>query len=123
MDILYSRQEELHLLTEREVTVAGLGGVGSWLAIFAAMSGVPTLYLFDHDIVEESNRNRLPFCQAAVGRPKVDVVKEFAQAIRPECQVVAVQAKLEGVLLKLQLDFSDVIVDCTDSYRSQCSPQ
>jgi molybdopterin/thiamine biosynthesis adenylyltransferase len=115
----YDRQEELNLSIPRGITVAGVGGVGSWVAIFAAMSGVESIFLFDPDVVEESNRNRLPFCTGAINRPKVEVVREFILALRPECLVVAVQAKLEGVLLQLQVSHSHTVIDCTDSPKSQ----
>ena len=116
---LYDRQREIELLTPISVTVVGCGGIGSWVAIDAAMSGVENLYLFDPDVLEESNRNRLPFCQSSINRPKVDVVAEYIQAIRPDTIVVAVQDRLEGILLDIQLSVSHMIVDCTDSPKSQ----
>jgi molybdopterin/thiamine biosynthesis adenylyltransferase len=115
----YTRQLTLGLTIPQSVTVVGCGGVGSRFAYEAAMTGVPNLYLFDPDVLEESNRNRLPFCQGSLGRPKVEVVKDFILAIRPETIVVAVQDKLEGILLDIQLSVSEFIVDCTDSPKAQ----
>lgn len=116
---LYDRQREIGLNLPRSVTVAGVGGIGSWVAILAAMSGVGNIYLFDPDIMEEHNRNRLPFCQGSLNRPKVEVVREYIMALRPDAIVVAVPEKLEGVLLDIQLSVSYYIVDCTDSPRAQ----
>ena len=116
---LYDRQRELRLSIPSAVTIAGLGGIGSWVAIDSAMSGVENLYLFDPDTLEESNRNRLPFCQGSINRLKVEVVRDYILAIRPEAIVVAVAQKLEGVLLDIQISVSDIIVDCTDSPKSQ----
>jgi len=118
---IYDRQRELALTIPPAVTVAGIGGIGSWVAIFAAMSGVPNLYLFDDDIVEEHNRNRLPFCQGSLSRLKVEVVRDFIAAIRPEAIVVAIPERLDGVLLDIQLSVSNFIIDCTDSPRAQFS--
>ena len=115
----YIRQEQLQLNIPASVTVVGCGGIGSWVAIMSAMSGVPSLYLFDDDIMEESNMNRLPFCQASLNRPKVDVVAEYIRAIRPDATVVPIKQKLEGMLLDIQMSVSEYIVDCTDSPRSQ----
>jgi len=115
----YIRQERLNLNLPPSITVAGCGGIGSWVAILAAMSGVGSLYLFDPDSMEESNRNRLPFCQSSINRPKVEVVSEYIRAIRPDVIVVAVPEKLEGVLLDIQLSICPVIVECTDSPRAQ----
>jgi tRNA A37 threonylcarbamoyladenosine dehydratase len=116
---LYSRQEQIGLYCPKSVTIAGIGGIGSWVAIYAAMSGVPTLYLFDEDNLEESNRNRLPFCQGSIGRPKVEVVAEYINAIRPEAIVAPIKQKLDGIFLEIQLSVSEVIMDCTDSPKSQ----
>ncbi len=116
---LYTRQQDIGLTIPGSITIAGLGGIGSWFAIDVAMSGVENLYLFDPDVLEESNRNRLPFCQSSINRPKVEVVKEYIQAIRPEAIVVAIQDKLGGILLDIQLSVSEVIIDCTDSPRAQ----
>lgn len=115
----YIRQRELDLYTPDAITIAGIGGIGSWVAILSAMSGIQNLYLFDPDHLEESNRNRLPFCQGSLNRPKVEVVKEYIQTIRPEALVVAIPEKLEGLLLDIQISVSDIIIDCTDSPRSQ----
>ena len=116
---LYDRQRLLNLEVPNSVTIAGCGGIGSWAAIDLAMSGVPNLYLFDPDIMEESNRNRLPFCQSSLNHPKVDIVAEYILAIRPDCIVVPVQNKLEDIFLQIQLGVSQWIMDCTDSPRSQ----
>lgn len=116
---LYSRQERLNLTIPQDVTVVGCGGIGSWVAIDLAMSGVPCLYLFDPDILEESNRNRLPFCQSSINRPKVDVLAEYIRSIRPDITVIPIQDKLEGVLLDVQLTVCSVFIDCTDSPKTQ----
>lgn len=119
MPDLYDRQREIGLTLPQSVTIAGCGGIGSWVAILSAMSGVQNLYLFDNDIMEEHNRNRLPFCRGGLNRPKVEVVREFILSIRPEAVVVAIPEKLEGIFLSIQLSVSRSIIDCTDSPRAQ----
>jgi tRNA A37 threonylcarbamoyladenosine dehydratase len=84
-DLLYDRQQALQLTTPNAITIAGLGGIGSWVAILAAMSGVPNVFLFDPDTLEEHNRNRLPFCQGSLNQNKVDIVANYIKGIRPEC--------------------------------------
>jgi molybdopterin/thiamine biosynthesis adenylyltransferase len=116
---LYTRQERLQLTVPSEVTIVGLGGIGSWVAIDCAMSGVESLYLFDPDVLEESNRNRLPFCQSSINRPKVEVVSDYIRAIRPDTTVVAIQDRLAGLLLDIQLGISRHFIDCTDSPKTQ----
>lgn len=119
MPELYTRQREIGLFLPHSLTIAGVGGIGSWVAILSAMSGIGNLYLFDPDIMEEHNRNRLPFCQGSLNRPKVEVVRELILSLRPDAIVVAIPEKLDGILLSIQLSVSEVIVDCTDSPRAQ----
>lgn len=116
---LYARQAPMNLNIPPSVTIVGCGGIGSWVAILAAMSGVGTLYLFDPDVVEESNRNRLPFCQGSIGQPKVEVVKDFILSIRPDCIIASIAEKLEGDLLEIQKRLCDYFIECTDSPRNQ----
>jgi molybdopterin/thiamine biosynthesis adenylyltransferase len=117
--LLYNRQQELHLSIPNSVTVAGCGGIGFHVAKGLAMVGVSNLYLFDTDVMEESNRGRIDVCESSLNRPKVDVIAEHIQALRPACNVVAIKNKLEDVFLEIQLQVSNVVVDCTDSPRSQ----
>ena len=84
-------------------------------------SGVKSLFLYDPDVVEDSNRNRLPFCESSIGRNKVDVVADFIKAIRPDTTVIAIPQKLEGILLQIQLSSGTVFIECTDSPKSQFS--
>ena len=117
---LYSRQRELQLLYPNTIAVVGCGGIGSWVAILAAMSGVTHLYLYDPDILEESNRNRLPFCQGSINRPKVEVVAEFIRSIRPDATVYPMQSKVNKNALKSLIDMGvSPIIDCTDSPKTQ----
>lgn len=117
---LYVRQQELNLSTPPDLTIVGCGGIGSWAAIFAAMSGIPVLYLFDPDVVENSNRNRLPFCEGALNEPKVEVIANFIRAIRPEALVFAMQNRFDKLLLDVQIRLGlSAVLDCTDSPRTQ----
>ena len=116
---LYSRQQELLLSIPSNIAVVGCGGVGSWVAIFAAMSGVPNILLYDPDIMEESNRNRLPFCQGSLNRPKVDVVADYIRGIRPEVTVIPMRSKLDKTAAKIQIAAKYWLLDCTDSPRTQ----
>ena len=73
-NIMYTRQEKLDITPPNGVTVIGCGGVGAWVAIDLAMSGVRKLTLFDHDKLEIHNLNRLPFSALNVGKPKTEVL-------------------------------------------------
>lgn len=47
-----------HILKEKSVTILGLGGLGSNVAIALARMGLGIFHLVDYDIIEKSNLNR-----------------------------------------------------------------
>ena len=75
----------LERLAGAHVCVFGVGGVGSWSVEALARAGVGRLTLVDLDDVCVSNTNRqLHTLSDTIGRFKVEVLAERAQAINPE---------------------------------------
>jgi len=116
---IYDRQKTLDLNTDISITVVGAGGIGYWVCKFAAMSGIKNIYVFDPDIIEESNLNRLDIPERFIGKNKADMVKIVVEMLRPMCSVSARPYKYQ--------DFNawdtDWVVDCTDNYESQVNNQ
>lgn len=113
---LYARQEMLDLSYIPIATVVGLGGTGTWVAIFLAMSGTGRLYFMDTDRLEMSNFNRLPFPpETMLNEEKVEAVRSFIRSIRPDCLTSS-----EGRANNFTLSITEgVIFDCTDNLASQ----
>ena len=65
------------------VGVAGLGGLGSNVAVSLARTGVGKLLLVDFDVVEPSNLNRQQYFINHLGRYKTDALKEIIYQINP----------------------------------------
>ena len=104
-------------LQQAQVTVIGIGGVGSWAAEALARSGVGKLTLVDLDEICVSNTNRQVHTEAGtVGRSKVEAMAERIHRINPACQVVPIFAflTLDNVsdLLSPPLDF---VIDAIDA--------
>jgi tRNA threonylcarbamoyladenosine dehydratase len=79
------------------VAVVGVGGVGSWAAEALARCGVAQLVLVDLDHVAESNINRqVHALGATLGQAKVLALQERIADIHPGCDVVPVEAFVEG---------------------------
>jgi hypothetical protein len=114
---LYHRQEKLKLNTDQSITVVGCGGIGYWVAKFAAMSGIETLYVFDDDVLEEHNLNRLDLPLKFLGRNKADVVKIVINNLRPDCTVYSMPWKFN----ETSQTGTDWLIDCTDDL--DCQPQ
>jgi molybdopterin/thiamine biosynthesis adenylyltransferase len=111
----YDRQKELKLNVDTTISVVGVGGVGFWVAKFAAMSGIPKIYLYDPDIIEIHNLNRLDIPEKFLGRNKADVGAIIIKSLRPDCDVKAFGMKLQS------FTFADTewLIDCTDNFESQ----
>jgi len=115
-------------LKAAHVLIVGVGGVGGWCAEALARTGVGALTIMDDDIVVASNLNRQ--CAAtvpALGKVKVEAMRERLAAVNPECRVTAVrerwgvgadhQAARSGALngAPCGRPLPDVVVDAIDS--------
>ena len=114
---LLFRPEGLEKLTNANVMVVGLGGVGSFAAEFLARAGVGKMTIVDGDTVDITNVNRqLPALHSTVNQPKVTVVGDRLQDINPELQLTRIQEFLspERAFELVTQDF-DYVLDCIDS--------
>ncbi len=66
-----------------KVAIAGLGGLGSNIAVMLARTGVGRLLLVDFDLVEPSNLNRQNYYIADLGLPKTVALQEQIRKINP----------------------------------------
>ena len=108
-----SRQSTLNIKTPESVAIIGVGGVGMWVAIQMALSGVNKIMLVDPDIVESSNLNRTLFRLTDVGIPKVEAVTDLILE-RRYCDIAPVRERVENIGLDIFDDY-EVIVDCKDN--------
>lgn len=115
--LIYGRQQSIPLNIPDSISIVGCGGVGSWLAMYAAMVGVKNIYLYDSDTVEEHNLNRLPFPKDSVTKKKTEVMKEIILSMRDECMVICYDSLSPEQFSKLLL--SNNVIDCTDDYPFQ----
>ena len=114
---LLFRPEGLEKLTNANVMVVGLGGVGSFAAEFLARAGVGKMTIVDGDTVDITNVNRqLPALHSTVNQPKVTVVGDRLQDINPELKLTRIQEFLspERAFELVTQDF-DYVLDCIDS--------
>jgi len=116
---LYDRQLKLNIDNDISILVCGCGGVGYWVAKYAAMAGVNNIYLFDDDTIEESNLNRIDLPTAFIGRNKAEATKIAIKAIRPNCVVNFYPFKFMPKLDPLNNKPIDYFVDCTDQFEVQ----
>jgi sulfur carrier protein ThiS adenylyltransferase len=101
-------------LKKATVGIAGLGGLGSTVAVALARAGIGRLIIADFDKIEPSNLNRQHYFVNQIGRYKVDALTENIKMINPD-------VKIKGHILKLTEDNipqifaeADVIAECFD---------
>jgi hypothetical protein len=88
-------------LNHARVAVAGLGGLGSHIAVMLARSCVGTLHIIDFDNVDVSNLNRQEYYLEHIGRAKTECLKEKLLSINPYLNVVADNVKITPDNLEL----------------------
>ena len=96
------------------VGIAGLGGLGSVVAIALARIGVGTLILVDFDVVEPSNLNRQQYFFHQIGMPKVEALRENLSKISPYVTIRTHQESLDPSNMGRIFSEADVVVEAFD---------
>lgn len=76
------------------VAIAGLGGLGSNIAVALARTGVGHLHLVDFDIVEPSNLNRQAYKIGHLGMKKTEALKSELKDINPYIKITTDDIKV-----------------------------
>lgn len=101
-------------LTKARVAIAGLGGLGSNIAVFLARIGVGHLHLVDFDRVDLTNLNRQHYFIRHVGHYKTDALKEQILQINPYIQVVTDCLKITADKVPALFADEDIICEAFD---------
>ena len=109
-------------LSMLRVGVVGCGGTGSALAMLLPKLGVQRIVLFDKDVVEESNLNRLhgaTWDDAQAQCPKVEVVARSLTALGIGADVKTYQSWIGDPMCRDALKSCDVVFSCTDDHAGR----
>jgi len=96
------------------IGIAGVGGIGSNVAVNLARSGVEHLKIVDFDRVDRSNLNRQFYFSDQIGRLKVEALSENLRRIRPELSIEAVAARIDAANCQSLFAGCDLIVEGFD---------
>ncbi|MDY0137316.1 MAG: tRNA threonylcarbamoyladenosine dehydratase [Thiomicrospira sp.] len=121
--LLVFSERQMQRLLRSHILIAGIGGVGGFVAEGLARAGVGRLTLVDHDRVSASNLNRqLVALHSTVGEFKVDVMARRIADINPECEVHCLTDFItpETIPGLLNAGF-DLVVDAIDSVNCKVS--
>jgi len=109
-------------LSTLRVGVVGCGGTGSAVAMLLPKMGVRLIALFDRDVVEESNLNRLHGAtreDAETKRPKVVAVARSLSELGLGVQVKSYQSWIADRDCRDALKSCDIIFGCTDDHAGR----
>lgn len=101
------------------VGVAGLGGLGSAVALALARMGVGELVLADFDVVEPSNLNRQHYTVEDIGESKADAMSRRLARVNPAVRVYAHRVVLDATNIPTLFRDADVLVECLDGAEAK----
>jgi molybdopterin/thiamine biosynthesis adenylyltransferase len=101
------------------VGIVGCGGTGSAVAMLLARLGIGQIVLFDNDIIDQTNLNRLHGARQADAdamRPKVNVVADVIAEMGLGVRVVPIEAWVGDPQCRDALRSCDIVLSCTDDH-------
>lgn len=96
------------------VAVAGLGGLGSSIALHLARTGVGFLHLIDFDVVEPSNLNRQQYRVSHLGQKKAEALKSEIANVNPFVNVRAECVRMNEENAAALLKDDDIVCEAFD---------
>ncbi|MBV1907417.1 MAG: molybdopterin-synthase adenylyltransferase MoeB [Pseudomonadales bacterium] len=104
-------------LLNASVLIAGIGGLGSPIALYLAAAGVGHLILADHDQVELSNLQRQIIHDTnSISLTKVESATRRLKALNPDTRLTCIGEKLTTQSLHAISQDIDIVVDATDNF-------
>jgi molybdopterin-synthase adenylyltransferase len=100
--------------------IVGAGGLGAPAAMYLAAAGVGTITLVDADTVDLTNLQRqIVHMTRSVGQAKVDSAKATLNALNPEVEIIAIDARVDAQWLHANLADKTVVLDCSDNFATR----
>ncbi len=116
-EIGYQGQQRLK---KANVCIAGLGGLGSTVAIQLTAMGIGHLKLVDRDFVEESNLQRQHlYSFDVVGFPKVEAAVDRLRKVNPYVELEPLPISLNQSSAEVMVSGIDLVVDGLDNMRTR----
>ena len=101
-------------ILQKDVTIIGVGGIGSWTALLISRLGVRNMTLYDDDIVELGNMSGQFYRISDVDRPKVDAIASAVAHYSCYSNVTAMPERFTDTSF-----FSPVVIACLDSMSAR----
>lgn len=110
--------KNLNQIKNSSAMVIGIGGVGGYTVEALVRSGIGTIILVDHDIVDATNKNRqIIALDSTIGRKKVEVMQERVLDINKEINIITLDLFLDSNNTKeiIEKYHPDYVIDACDT--------
>lgn len=113
--------EGLNVLSQSEVAVFGIGGVGSYTVEALARSGVGSIVMIDGDYIDKTNINRQIHANIhTIGLSKVHAMKNRILSINPNMKVEIYHMEYNNQTSQILLNSTyDYVVDAIDTISAK----
>ena len=101
-------------LQSAHIGIAGLGGLGSHIAVFLARAGVKHLHLVDFDRVDKSNLERQHYFLRHLGQYKTKALAEQILQINPQLDLRLQNLRLDANNTAAGFAKDDIICEAVD---------
>lgn len=112
-------KETYKKLFKAKVTILGLGGLGSNIAIMLVKSGINNLTLIDYDKVELTNINRQAYTYEDIGEYKTDALTNILKQINPFINLKINNLKITEKNAYSLLNNSEIICEAFDDAQTK----
>jgi sulfur carrier protein ThiS adenylyltransferase len=102
------------ILLNKTIGIAGLGGLGSNVAVSLVRSGVGKLIIADYDRVEPSNLNRQFYFLGDIGKKKTDALSVYLKGINPGVILETIYLKLSRSNVCEIFKNTDLLIEAFD---------
>ena len=102
------------ILKKSSVGVAGLGGLGSHIALSLVRIGIGKLVLVDFDVVEPSNLNRQQYFIEQLGMYKTEALSDTLHRVNPYTQLILHTQKVSEENVQSFFSDCDIVIEAFD---------
>lgn len=92
-------------IQKKKAIIAGLGGIGSYICFLLSRMQPAALYLFDDDVVEAVNMSGQLYCNADIGKSKVDAMADMMAQYASFHNIFAFRSKYTA-----ECDTADIMI-------------
>lgn len=106
-------------LAKSTVLVAGIGALGSIVALDLALTGIGKIIIVDFDTIELSNLSRqFLYSDKDVGESKAIVAGQRLREANPDVQILALNCPIQEVRMATWVE-TDLIIDGLDTFEAR----